>query len=47
MPDLVADKPLQEPHLSAQTPSDKEADREVAAICRASEYYRVRSHIRQ
>ena len=29
-----------------QTPSDEEADREVAAICRPSEYYRVRSHLR-
>ena len=47
MPDLVADKPLQEPHLPTQTPSDKEADREVAAICRAPEYYRVRSHVRR
>ena len=45
-PDLVADKPLQELHLPAQSPSDEEADREVAAICRAPEYYRVRSHVR-
>ena len=45
IPDLVADKPLQEPHLPTQTPSDEEADREVAAICRAPEYYRVRSHV--
>ena len=30
-----------------QTPSDEEADREVAAICRPSEYYRVRSHLRR
>ena len=47
MPDLVADKPLQELHLPTQTPSDEEADREVAAICRAPEYYRVRSHVRR
>ena len=46
MPDLVADKPLQEPHLPTQTPSDEEADQEVAAICRAPEYYWVRSHVR-
>ena len=45
IPDLVADKPLQEPHLPTQTPSDEEADREVTAICRAPEYYRVRSHV--
>ena len=30
-----------------QSPSDEEADREVAAICKAPEYYRVRSHIRR
>ena len=30
-----------------QSPSDEEADREVAAICRAPEYYRVRSHVRR
>ena len=29
------------------SPSNKEADQEVAAICRAPEYYRVRSHIRR
>ena len=45
-PDLVADKPLQELHPPVQSPSDEEADREVAAICRAPEYYRVRSHVR-
>ena len=44
-PDLVADKLLQELHPPAQSPSDKEADREVAAICRAPEYYQVRSHV--
>ena len=46
IPDLVPDKPLQELHPSPQSPSDKEADREVAVICRVPEYYRVRSHIR-
>ena len=42
IPDLVADKPLQALHLPVQSPSDEEADREVAAICRAPEYYQVR-----
>ena len=45
IPNLVADKPLQELHSPAQSPSNKEADREVAAICRAPEYYWVRSHV--
>ena len=45
IPDLVANKPLQTPHSPVQSPSDKEADRKVAAICRAPEYYWVRSHI--
>ena len=47
IPDLVADKPLQKLHPPSQSPSDEEADREVAAICRAPEYYRVRSHLRR
>ena len=46
IPELVADKPVQQLHLPVQSPSDKEADREVAAICRPSKYYRVRSHLR-
>ena len=46
IPDLVADKLLQELHPPTQSPSDEEADREVAAICRAPEYYQVRSHVR-
>ena len=46
IPNLVADKPLQALHPPVQSPSDEEADREVAAICRAPEYYRVRSHVR-
>ena len=45
IPELVANKPLQLLHPPMQSPSNKEADREVAAICRAPEYYRVRSHI--
>ena len=45
IPELVADKSLQQLHLLLQTPSDEEADREVEAICRPSEYYRVRSHL--
>ena len=44
--DFVATKPLQELHPLMHSPSDKEADREVAVICRAPEYYRVRSHVR-
>ena len=46
IPDLVANKPLQELHPLVQSPSNEEADREVAVICTAPEYYRVRSHIR-
>ena len=45
IPKLVPNKPLQELHIPVQSPSDEEADREVAAICRAPEYYRVRSHV--
>ena len=45
IPKLVADKPVQQLHLPVQSPSDEEADREVAAICKAPEYYRVRSHL--
>ena len=45
IPDLVANKPLQALHPPVQSPSDEEADQEVAAICRAPEYYWVRSHI--
>ena len=45
IPELVADKPVQQLHLPVQSPSDEEADREVAAICKAPEYYRVRSHL--
>ena len=45
IPDLVADKPLQEHCAPVQSPSDEEADWEVAVICKAPEYYRVRSHV--
>ena len=45
IPELVANKPVQQLHLHVQTPSDEEADREVAAICRPSEQYWVRSHL--
>ena len=44
--ELVADKSVQQLHFPVQSPSDEEADREVAVICRPSEYYRVRSHLR-
>ena len=44
IPELVADKSLQQLHLPLNTPSDEEADHEVEAICAPSEYYRVRSH---
>ena len=47
IPELVANKPVQQLHLLVKTPSDEEADREVAAICRPSEQYRVRSHLRR
>ena len=47
IPDLVANKLLQALHPPMQSPSDEEADREVAAICRAPEYYWVRSHVRR
>ena len=45
--DLVATNPLQELHPPIHSPFDEEADQEVAAICRAPEYYWVRSHIRR
>ena len=46
IPKLVANKPLQQLQLPVKSPSDEEADREVAAICKAPEYYWVRSHLR-
>ena len=45
IPKFVANKPLQQLHLPMQSPSDEEADREVAVICKAPEYYRVRLHL--
>ena len=45
--ELVASKPVQQLHLPVHSPSDEEADREVAAICKAPEYYQVRSHLRR
>ena len=47
IPKLVENKPVQQFHLHIQTPSDEEADREVAAICKSSEQYWVRSHLRR
>ena len=47
IPELLANKPVQQLYIPVQTPSDKEADREVAVICRPSEYCRVRSHLRR
>ena len=45
IPDLVENKPLQVLHPPVQSLSDEEADREVAAICRAPVYYRVKSQV--
>ena len=45
IPELVADKPLQQLQLPLKTSSDEEADHEVEAICAPSENYRVRSHL--
>ena len=47
IPDLVLNNLLQELHPPVQSPLDEEADREVAAICKAPEYYRLRSHVRR
>ena len=47
IPELVADKPLQQLHLPLKTSSDEEADHEVEAICAPSKHYRVRSHLRR
>ena len=47
IPDLETNKPLQELHPLIHSPSDEEGDPEVAAICRAPEYYWVRSHVRR
>ena len=45
IPDLVENKSLHLLYPPVQSPSDEEADREVAAICRAPVYYRVRSQL--
>ena len=47
IPELVADKSLQQLQLPLNTPSDEQADGEVEAICAPSECYRVRSHLRR
>ena len=39
IPELVADKSLQQLQLQLKTSSDEEVDREVEAICAPSEYY--------
>ena len=46
IPELVADKSLQQLQLPLKTSSDEEADREVEAICAPSKYYRARAHLR-
>ena len=43
IPKLVPDTPWQQLYPPVLSPSDEEADREVAAICKAPIYYRVRS----
>ena len=45
IPELVADKSLQQLQLPLKTFSDEEADREVEGICAPSEYYWARSHL--
>ena len=40
IPELVADKSLQQLQLPLKTSLDEEADREVEAICAPSEFYR-------
>ena len=47
IPELVADKPLQQLHLPLKTSSDEEVDREVEAICAPREHYQVRCHLRR
>ena len=42
IPELVENKLLHVLYPPVQSPSDEEADREVAAICSAPVYYRVR-----
>ena len=45
IPELVENKLLHVLYPPVQSPSDEEVDREVAAICRAPVYYRVRSQL--
>ena len=45
IPELVENNPLQVLYPPQQSPSDEEADQEVAAICRALIYYWVRSQL--
>ena len=45
IPELVDEKQVHVLYPPNQMPSDKEADREVATICRAPVYYRVRSQL--
>ena len=45
IPHLVENKLLHVLYPPMQSPSDEEADREVAAICRAPVYYQVRSQL--
>ena len=47
IPKLVANKPLQALYPPVQSLSDEEANQEVAAICRAPQYYQVRSQVRR
>ena len=45
IPELVENKPLHVLYPPVQSPSDEEANREVAAICKAPVYYQVRSQL--
>ena len=45
IPELVDNKQVHVLYPPKQMPSYEEADREVAAICRATVYYRVRSQL--
>ena len=45
IPELVEDTLPQVLYPPVQSPSDEEANREVAAICNAPVYYRVKSQI--
>ena len=45
IPELVENKPLHVLYPPVQSPSDEEANQEVAAICSAPVYYWVRSQL--